>query len=422
MSRQIHVYGDWEELGPVRRIGLLRANRVRGKEIFSFEYDQQWLESGPAMCLDPDLQLYPGPQYLADQGRPNFGVFLDSSPERWGELLMKRKEAVSARAENRAQRQLMASDFLLGVHDEQRMGGLRYKEDPEGPFLADNDGMTAPPWTMLRALEEASWKVQSTDSITDPRLGEWLRILMAPGSSIGGARPKAGVCDEKGNLWIAKFPGRNDEWDVGAWEMVVHELAVSAGLDVATARVDRFAGKHHTFMTQRFDRRTEERKRIRHHFASAMTMLGHGDGDDTTEGVSYLEIVQFLMSHGAQVNIDLNELWRRIVFSICNHNTDDHLRNHGFLLEPRGWRLAPAYDLNATPFGTGLSLNITENDNSLSLDLALEVKSHFRLSAAEANKIMSEVRSSVNCWREAARRLGISRGEQELMSPSFETA
>jgi serine/threonine-protein kinase HipA len=422
MSREIHVFGDWEGLDQVWHIGLLRADRVRGKEIFSFDYDQQWLESGRAMCLDPDLHLYPGPQYLAEERRPNFGAFLDSSPDRWGKLLMKRKESMSARGEKRQARQLMESDFLLDVHDVQRIGGLRFKESPNGPFLAAGDAMTVPPWTQLRELEEASWQVQSEDSPEDLRLREWLTLLMAPGSSIGGARPKAGVCDEEGNLWIAKFPGRSDEWNVSAWEMVVHELARGAGIDVANARIERFARNHHTYMTQRFDRRLDTGKTLRRHFASAMTMLGYGDGADHSIGVSYLEIVEFLMSHGAEVDRDLNELWRRIVFSIYVNNIDDHLRNHGFLLEPAGWRLSPAYDLNPEPFGTGLSLNISENDNSLSVDLAMEVRPFFRLSEKAANNIINEIQASVTGWRDIARRLGISNDEQEQMSPAFETS
>ncbi len=422
MSREIVVFGDWEELGKGRRIGLLRADPVRGKETFSFEYDREWLESGAAMTLDPDLGLYPGPQYLANQGRPNFGVFLDSSPDRWGKLLMQRKEAIAARAAKRKERQLFESDFLLGVHDEQRMGGLRFKINLESPYLSDDDGMTAPPWTMLRELEAAAWQVQSNDWFEDPRFPEWLKLLVASGSSIGGARPKAGVCDEKGNLWIAKFPGRNDEWDVAAWEMVVHRLAGAAGLEVADARIERFGRTHRTFMTERFDRGKRDGRRTRRHFSSAMTMLGYSDGADFRDGASYLEIVEFLTQQGANVENDLHELWRRIVFSICVRNVDDHLRNHGFLLENRGWRLAPAYDLNPSPQGTGLSLNISETDNSLSLDLALSVTAHFRLSSIAANKIITKVLDSVAAWRNVADRLAIPKSEQAQMSPAFVTS
>ena len=419
MSREIYVFGDWEELGKIQQIGLLRVDQVRGKETFSFEYNEEWLGSGAVMSLDPELQLYSGPQYLAEQDKPNFGLFLDSSPDRWGKLLMKRWEAMEARTAKREERRLLESDYLLGVHDEQRMGGLRFKENLAGPFLSDADGMTAPPWTKLRELEEAARRIQSSDSIADPKMREWLKVLVAPGSSIGGARPKAGVCDEKDDLWIAKFPGRNDEWDVGAWEMVVHQLAANAGLDIAEARVERFGKRHHTFITKRFDRGRSDGNRTRRHFASAMTMLGYTDGTDFSDGASYLEIVEFLMQHGAIVDSDLNELWRRIVFSICVRNVDDHLRNHGFLLDSRGWQLAPAYDLNPSPIGTGLSLNISETDNSLSLDLALEVKAYFRLSDDAADNTIKSIQESVSGWRSVASGLGITKAEQDLMSQAF---
>lgn len=421
MSREIHVFGDWEELGQPRRIGLLSSIQTHNRETFSFEYDPDWLKGDSVLLLDPDLELYQGPQYLGD-ARPNFGLFLDSSPDRWGRVLMQRKEAVDARVNKRKVRPLLESDYLLGVHDEQRMGGLRFKESLDGPFLSDGDDMPAPPWARLRELEHAAWKIQASDSEDDDRAGEWLRLLIAPGSSIGGARPKAGVCDEEGYLWIAKFPGRNDEWDVGAWEMVLHRLAVDAGLKVAEARAERFSNPHNTFMTKRFDRRVIDGERKRLHFASAMTMLGYTDGTDHSDGASYLEIVEFISGQGSSPKGDLAELWTRIVFSICVRNTDDHLRNHGFLLGPSGWRLSPAYDLNPSPHGRGLNLDISDTDNSLSLDLALEVREFFRLTEDDARDIINRVITSVRNWRHYAHSLGIPRDEQDGMSPAFAAA
>lgn len=423
MTREIHVFGDWQALGEPQLMGLLRAEIIHAKETLSFEYSQQWLEGDSAMTLDPQLKLFQGPQYLNDNERPNFGMFLDSSPDRWGQLLMNRREARDARHEGRKPKTLLGSDFLLGVHDEQRMGGLRFKTEPEGEFLSDNQGQNAPPWARLRELENAAWRFQSDRGLgNDDKANQWLRLLMAPGSSIGGARPKAGVCDEEQNLWIAKFPGRNDQFDVGAWELVTHRLAVDAGINVADATAEKFGRPHHTFMVKRFDRVVEGGRRLRKHFASAMTMLGYTDGTSFKDGASYLEIVEFLTRHGADTEADMHELWRRIVFSICVSNCDDHLRNHGFLLQSDGWKLSPAYDINPDPTGTGLSLNISDVDNALNLDLALEVAVYFRLGNDEAQSIINEVIIAVARWREVAATIGISRGEQEAMAPAFRVA
>ena len=420
MTREIYVFGDWQELGEPQLIGLLRAETIHGKETFSFEYDPQWLSGANAMLLDPELQLFPGPQYSSDSERSNFGMFLDSSPDRWGQLLMRRREAREARVAGRRQKSLVGTDFLLGVHDEQRLGGLRFKTEIDGEFLSDEQGRGAPPWARLRELENAAWRFQADEGFdNDDEANEWIRLLIAPGSSIGGARPKAGVCDEEQNLWIAKFPGRNDQFDVGGWELVTHRLAREAGLDVAEATAEKFGRPHHTFMVKRFDRVIENGERKRRHFASAMTMLGYSDGTSFKDGASYLEIVEFLTRHGAATESDMHELWRRIVFSICVSNTDDHLRNHGFLLLPDGWKLSPAYDINPEPTGTGLNLNISDVDNSLSLSLALEVAEYFRLDNSEASSIMDTIKQAVIRWPDVANEVAIPRAEQEMMQTAF---
>lgn len=419
MKREIHVYADWGWLGEIRRMGLMRSNVIRGEETFSFEYDREWLSQTNELLLDPELLFFEGPQYSADASRANFGVFLDSSPDRWGRLIMKRREALNARLEDRAARRLFESDFLLGVHDEQRMGGLRFKASVDGDFLSNEEGMTAPPMARLRELEHAAWQLQENGKVGREELDRWLRILTAPGSSIGGARPKAGVAEENGELWIAKFPARGDEYDVGAWEMVVHELAIQAGLDLAEARLENFGLDHHTFLVKRFDRFVEDGERKRRHFASAMTMLGYNDGTSFADGASYLEIAEFLMKYGADVDNDLTELFRRIVFSICVSNTDDHLRNHGFILRPNGWKLSPAYDINPIPFGTGLSLNISEDDNSLSLDLARRVAPYLRLSDENADSIIESVVDAVQNWKEIASNFGLPDTETERVGVAF---
>lgn len=415
-KRKIVVYADWIGLnGPVL-MGFLYAELLRGKEVFSFEYDTLWLQSKQALLLDPELQLYPGIQYLNDDKKYNFGIFLDSSPDRWGRILMRRREAALARIEERQQQSLFETDYLLGVHDEHRMGGLRFKADTESEFLNDNTEMASPPWTSIRELEQISLRLEDDDVIDDPDYLKWLSMLIAPGSSLGGARPKASFVDGKGHLWIAKFPSKNDAEDKGAWEIVTYELAIKSGINMAKAMAKKFSTPKHTFLTKRFDR-TENGERI--HFASAMTMLGRIDGEDHTDGVSYLDLVEFLLKHGSNVQEDLEELWRRIVFSICVSNTDDHLRNHGFILNPKGWKLSPAYDLNPEATGTGLKLNISEDDNELDLDLALSVCPYFRIEYKRAIVIIEEVKSAVKNWSEIAKKYNISKSEQELMSRAF---
>jgi serine/threonine-protein kinase HipA len=412
--RTVEVCADWVGLGGPTRVGVLHAIAARGKEIFSFEYDEAWLAAGHRTALDPSLRLGPGPQFVAG-GRVSFGLFLDSSPDRWGRVLMQRREAQLAREEQRKPARLLELDYLLGVYDGHRMGALRYRFGG-APFLDDHTELASPPWTSLRDLEAASLHLEHDEEGRDPRYGKWLRMLIAPGRSLGGARPKASVLDEHGQLWIAKFPSALDDHDIGAWESVVSTLAVRAGVVMAEARCIRFGGKHHTFLTKRFDR-TNDHGRI--HFASAMTLLARADGE---EGASYLDIAGVLIQQGAHAASDLEELWRRIVFSVCASNVDDHLRNHGFLLEPRGWALAPAYDVNPVPTSGGLTLNISETDNAQDLALVREVAALFRIAPKRADAIIAEVVAAVRGWRAEAKALGLSRTEQDRVEPAFEVA
>lgn len=414
-QRQIQVYAHWQDFKEPFLMGALTAVLSRGKEIFLFEYTKEWLNSGNAQYLDPNLQLYSGPQYL-EEGKSNFGIFLDSSPDRWGRLLMRKREAAMARSEDRKENTLFETDYLLGVFDGHRMGGIRFKVDEDGPFLNDNKKMASPPWTSLRELEHASLQLEKDDVINDPEYLKWLFMLVAPGSSLGGARPKASVVDPEGHLWIAKFPSMNDDKDTGAWEMVVNELAISAGINAAVGMLRKFSGKYSTFLTKRFDR-TSDGERI--HFASAMTLLGYSDGNDFHDGVSYLQLAEFITQNGASPNNDLEELFRRIVFNICVKNTDDHLRNHGFLLTNQGWILSPAYDMNPVETGAGLKLNISETDNSLNLDLTMEVSGYFRLTEKQAAEIIETVKNSISKWRDVATKYNISRSDQDKMSNAF---
>lgn len=411
MSRpaSIFVYADWKGLGGPTLMGRLHRSTVRGEEVLSFDYDKDWLGQSQPFLLDPRLQFVEGRQYT--DGTNPFGLFLDSAPDRWGRLLIRRRAALES---GDASAVLFDSDYLLAVSDTCRMGALRFRDGLDGPFLAEDTELSVPPLQRLRELEQASRRFEASD-LEDPEHLQWLRMLIAPGTSLGGARPKCSVIDPDGQLWIAKFPSRADEYDVGSWEGLVHQLANAAGLRTGDAGVERFSKVGTTFLTQRFDRDHGERI----HFASAMNLLGYQDGDGAKTGASYLDLVDLIERYGAQVNEDLEELWRRIVFSICVNNTDDHLRNHGFLLSDQGWRLSPAYDLNPQPWCGGLALNIDENNNACDLDLARSVGQHFRLSKKRQQLIIDEVIRAVNKWHERAEAEGLKGSEIERMRVAF---
>lgn len=409
MSQNILVYADWGD-GDPRQVGELTADVIRGQEHFRFAYSEDWLEYADALQIDPELQLYAGDQH--SEADKNFRAFLDSCPDRWGRLLIKRREAALAVQAGEKPRILFESDYLLGVHDTYRMGAMRFKSAVNGDFLDNNPVLAAPPVSSLREIEYAVAQLEHDHPLDDPDYLHWLNMLIAPGSSLGGARPKSCMVDTDGSLWIAKFPSRHDEHDTGAWEYVVHKLAINAGITMAKCRVARFSGHHHTFMTKRFDRQGSQRR----HFTSALTQLGYYDGEDDA---SYLELAQFLTEHGSNTKADLEQLWRRIVFYIAVSNTDDHLRNHGFLFENRGWVLSPAYDINPVSPGTGLHLNITDNDNRLDLDLPMSVIEFFQLNRSRAEQIRMEVLTSVRNWGKVASNEGISRAEQQQMAAAF---
>lgn len=413
--REIYVYADWYEFDQPMLIGLLRSEFIRGKELFSFEYTKEWLSNRESLLLDPELLPFAGHQFMRPD-KLNFGLFLDSSPDRWGRLLMKRREILQAKEENRPAAALTETDYLLGVYDMTRMGGIRFKLAPDGAFLDDDAEYTAPPWASIRDLEYASLQLEKDDSIDDPEYRKWLKMLLEPGSSLGGARPKANVTDAEGALWIAKFPSGRDAKDMGAWEKVVNEMAVGCGLWVPESQALQFSSKQHTFLSKRFDRRADGR---RIHFASAMTMLGQSDGADHNSGASYLDIASFITRSGADVKENLEQLFRRIVFNIAISNCDDHMRNHGFLLTSAGWVLSPVYDINPDENGVGLKLNISSDDNSLDYGVALSVAPHFRLSVEQAEAIVRQVKEAASGWDVIARNYGISRNERELMSTAF---
>jgi len=410
-EKTIFVFAHWEGMVEPRLVGSLFAQRGRTEEVFSFSYDASWLATnGNLYALDPDLQLFAGRQY-PNPSKSTFGLFLDSSPDQWGRALMQRHQTMLDHSANIEPTHFSESDYLLGVHDVARMGALRFKLDKEGPFLAEDSPFSTPPWARLRELE---YGVSQLEDNPDPaEEAQWIAQLVAPGSSLGGARPKATVADEQGNLWIAKFPSKRDTNDSGTWEMVVHELASHAGIEVPSAKLETFSTHGSTFIVQRFDR-TKANERI--HFASAMALLGKQDGENDT---SYLELAEFITTASAQPEKDLHQLWRRIVFNIAVSNTDDHLRNHGFLLTRTGWKLSPAYDLNPSPNSYTLSLAIDEVDHSLDFSLALKQAPLYHLSNKEATSILEEVSESVSQWKQTAKKYGLSSSACMQMESAF---
>ena len=309
-----------------------------------------------------------------------------------------------------------ANRELMGVYDETRMGAIRFKLDKDGPFLSDDSKTPTPPWTSLRTLEEASRQFENDESGLEQK---WINQLIKPGSSLGGARPKATVLDTSGNLWIAKFPSKHDDVNVGAWEKVTHDLARLCGLDVPESMLIDFSKYGSTFLVRRFDRNGAARI----HFASAMTMLGKTDGASAADGSSYLELVSFIKANGAAPKRDLTELWKRIVFNMAVSNTDDHMRNHGFILKADGWHLSPLYDVNPVPEGDELSLCVNEDDATISLDLALEIAPYCEISTKDATAMAADVLKTVrDNWNRLAAECGLSRSAQEYMRPAFSLA
>lgn len=407
MDREVLVYADLE--GVPHLIGRLWARVRKNRETATFEYDPGWLQHPARFSLEPALNLGPGP-FHTPADTPMFGAIGDSAPDRWGRALMRRMERRRSEQEGSAPRTLQEIDYVILVDDEARQGALRFAEHEGGPFLREHGVKRIPPLVELPKLLSAAQRVMDEED-TD----EDLRLLFAPGSSLGGARPKASVREQDGHLAIAKFPRRDDEYDTVVWEAVALALARKAGLTVPVARLETVAGKS-VLLLRRFDR--DGLRRIP--YLSAMSMLGARDNQTR----SYLEIVDALRQNGAAPREDIQALWRRVVFNILISNTDDHLRNHGFLYEgPGGWRLSPAYDLNPVPVDIKpriLSTAINEDDTTASLGLAMEVAGYFELDAGEARGMAALVGRAVSTWREEAARHGLSKTALDRMASAFE--
>ena len=413
--RKIYVYADFDWLKTAVLVGELGYESLRGTDSYSFCYDHNWLRQYSDLYLSADINNYTGLQFTQPD-RDIFGCFGDALPDRWGRLLLNRREQIRAQEEKRPVRKLSSYDYLLGIDDYSRMGGFRFKESPDGEFINCDATLRIPPLTDIQVLVAASMEVEKSEERNLLPDKKWLLQLVHPGTSLGGARPKAGVLNEEGELCVAKFPSRNDEYDIGLWEHLSHLLAKEAGVEAAETRAITAGEKYHTLLSKRFDRTTDGHRR---HFASAMTLLGLTDGCNAQTGNGYLDIVDFILQHCCNVEANLRQLYRRVAFSIAIGNSDDHFRNHGFLLTPKGWTLAPAYDLNPT-FNDHQSLLINATTNRSDLQLLLASSEEYMIGKEEATHIIEEVKDGVSQWRSMATRLGIAKREMDLFAQVFE--
>ena len=407
--RKLYVYADFDWLKEIELIGELGYESLRGSDSYCFTFSDGWLKKHGDLFLSDDLNNYPGQQYT-QPGKDIFGCFSDALPDRWGRTLLLRREQLAAMEEKRPVRRLSSFDFLIGIDDFSRMGAFRFRENPDGDFINVSKSLKIPPLTDIRELIAASAEIERSeeDNVLPDR--KWIVQLVQPGSSLGGARPKASVIDTNKTLYVAKFPSRKDDYDAGLWEHFSHLLAAKSGINAAKTKVIATGEKYHTLLSERFDRTVGE-KRI--HFASAMTLLGLNDGDNATTGHGYLDIVDFIIQNCTDVEYNLQELYRRVAFNICIGNSDDHFRNHGFLLTAKGWTLSPAYDMNPTLNGYQ-SLLISATSNRAELSILLDVCGDYMLNCKTAEDIISEVTEAVKGWRELAVRLGISKREMDM--------
>jgi len=394
--------------GVTRKIGHARSNRTRGKETVLFEYADEWLRDADCFELEPDLPLTRG-GFAPPAGQAIHGSLGDSAPDTWGRRLMQRAERRQAEREGRAVRTLMESDYLLGVSDETRLGALRFRRVDQEEFLADSH-------RGIPALVDLGRLLESTERLLrDEETDEDLQLIFAPGSSLGGARPKASVIDQHGRLSIAKFPKDSDEYSIETWEEIALRLADRAGIVTARHELLQVAGKA-VLLSRRFDRADG----YRIPFLSAMALLGVKDG----EGSSYPEMVDALARHGAQAKKDAHALYRRVAFNVLVSNVDDHLRNHGFLrIDKSGWTLSPAYDLNPVPADLKarvLTTNIDLEEGTCSIDLLEASADYFALSLNEARAILKDVATATSSWRTVASEVGANAAEIHRMATAFE--
>ena len=412
--KTLYVYADFDWLTKPMLVGELGYESLRGSDSYAFKFDEKWLKQYGSLYLSADINNYPGLQYT-QPGRDIFGCFSDALPDRWGRLLLNRREQILATEEQRPIRKLSSFDYLIGIDDFSRMGGFRFKTAPDGEFINCDSHLRIPPLTDLRSLVAASMEIEKSEELNRLPEKKWIQQLVHPGSSLGGARPKAGVRDTDGCLYVAKFPSRNDNYDVSLWEHLSHLLAKKAGVTAAETSVIPTGEKYHALLSKRFDRIANGR---RIHFASAMTLLGLTDGSDAKTNNGYLDIVDFILQSCCHVEDNLRQLYRRVAFNIAIGNSDDHFRNHGFLLTPRGWTLSPAYDMNPTT-NEYQSLLINSTTNKADLHLLLEASEEYIIGKEEATKIIHDVTEAVKGWRKMAAGLGIAKREMDLFEQVF---
>ena len=402
----LYIYADFDWFDEPELVGKLTYERLRGNGTYGFCYEDSWLRSHSDIMLSEDVGNFSCFQY--SQEEHVFGFVSDTLPDRWGRRLLDRKEQAEAVEEHRPMRALYSFDYLIGIDDYLRMGALRLKRNKDGEFLNSDNYLLVPPLTSIKELTMAAQEFEKSDEANGLPEKKWIHQLAHPGTSLGGARPKANVVDENGNLWIAKFPSRKDIYDVALWEHFCHILAKKAFINSAETKLLSIDGGYHALLSKRFDR-TPSNKRI--HFASAMSMAGLNDGDDSETGHGYLDIVDFIIRNCVNVDDNLEELYRRVAFNICVGNSDDHFRNHGFVLTRKGWTLAPAYDLNPTNDETQ-SLLIDVNSNEANLNKLQDAYENYFLTREKANQIIDLVKIAVSDWRKVANSLHILPTEQ----------
>lgn len=414
--KKLLVYADFDWLKEIELIGELSYESLRGSDSYAFQFNDEWLKRYGNLFISADLNNYKGLQYTQLE-KDMFGCFSDALPDRWGRTLLNRREQILATEEKRPVRRLSSFDYLLGIDDSSRMGGFRFKKTPDGDFINSSNTLRIPPLTSIRELIHASREIEKSEEGNKLPDKKWLTQLVQPGSSLGGARPKASVVDTDKVLYVAKFPSRKDDYNAGLWEHFCHLLAKKAGINAASTQVISTSDKYHTLLSRRFDR-TDDGRRI--HFASAMTLLGLSDGTNASTGNGYLDIVDFILQNCTEVNKNLQELYRRVAFNICIGNSDDHFRNHGFLLTAKGWTLSPAYDMNPT-LNEYQSLLISNSSSKADLAILSDACEDYMLPQDVATKIISEVVAAVKGWKALATKLGIANSEMDLFGNTFES-
>ena len=401
--KRITIYADFDFLASPQEIGTLGYEHIRGKDHFVFEYSNEWLKQHGGITLSGDLLNVPSLQH--PRGTDSvFGFIKDSFPDRWGRLLLDRRERLNAQTEGRTVRILTNYDYLVGIEDFTRMGGLRYKSEDGDNYINTSAKYSVPPIESLGALCDACHEIELAEERNELPEKRWLDQLIDPGTSLGGARPKANVIDKDGKLYVAKFPSKKDLENTELIEHFSHRLAAAAGINVAKTSTIKISKDRDLLLSERFDR-TAEGKRI--HFASAMSLLGLEDGDGSSIGNGYLDVVDFILQGCVDVGQNLRELYRRVAFNVMFGNTDDHFRNHGFLLTPKGWTLSPAYDINPG-LKSHQCLLIDQYTEQSDVNALLAACNNYMLEHKEAAEIIEEVRDTIKNWRKIATELKIS--------------